>query len=56
MLGLRRFLLVSVVMVVRLPLDRPDIGRLLLERIHVHHPSENLRHEFATGGITIFFG
>jgi hypothetical protein len=36
---------------VGLALNRPDIFRLLLEGIHVHHPSEYLGHEFSAGGI-----
>ena len=39
-----------------LALDRPDVFRLLLKRIHVHHPAEYLRHEFSAGGLTCVFG
>ena len=39
----------SVHVIVSLALNRPDIFRLLLEGIHVHHPAKYLRHEFSAG-------
>ena len=46
----------SVHVIGGLAFDRPDIFRLLLKRIDMHHPAEYLRHEFSAGGITSVFG
>jgi len=46
----------SVHVIGGLAFDRPDIFRLLLKRIDVHHPAEYLRHKFSAGGFTSIFG
>jgi hypothetical protein len=42
------------VRMLRLTFDGPNIRGFLFEGINVHHPSENLGNELATGSITSF--
>jgi hypothetical protein len=46
----------TIHVVVGLTFDGPDIFRLLLERINVHHPAEDLWHELASSRIAGFLG
>ena len=46
----------SVHVIGGLAFDRPDIFRLLLKGIEVHHPAEYLRHEFSACGFTSILG
>jgi hypothetical protein len=41
---------------VPLPFDGPNIRRILLEGINVHHPAKNLGKELAACGFAFFLG
>ena len=38
-----------------LPIDRPDVGAVFLERIEMHHPIEDDGMKLATVGVTFLF-
>ena len=38
-----------------LPIDRPDVGAVFLERIEMHHPIEDDGMKLAAAGVTFLF-